>query len=432
MAQYSRWVDKSTGGHGLARSNAIIHGSLQIGPGGYASDGTSQIAAAEIPSGTARLYSTANGVFAVAISGADLLIYKSTDGLAAYNLKATLATANTASLLPLLVDCGSNRLVLGEYATTAPNQWNPRLWGSSDGGENWAELFTCTTDAIRHFHGGVYDTTTDTLYLLTGDDAHRNSIVFCDDVADLFANPNTWKGRWGLDNATRATIDTDYIVGYNSVTYRVVNTSFFGDYMYWGEDTYGVPGGVSLHKMNRTTRAVTPAYTRYHSDRIWEGKAFQEMWMAGNDNTGAPILSAHGRTEATYLGDTKAHVYRLDHFGMFEEILSIPMEGGQYPVLYDIHTIAGKTVIVPASGTFTPLVGEVIPQKRTRSQMLTTTLAPGQVARPRQLLVMQQDGWPALNEDGTFIPLESADYVTDESGTVVTDEAGEAIFLELE
>ncbi len=105
MAQYSRWID-SADQTGLGRSNAIVHGSLQIGPGGYASDGTTQVAAAEVPSGTARLYSTANGVFAVAISGSDVKIYKSTDGLAANNLKATLADSNTAGLLPLLVDCG--------------------------------------------------------------------------------------------------------------------------------------------------------------------------------------------------------------------------------------------------------------------------------------------------------------------------------------
>lgn len=430
MAQFSRWRNAAPAG--LDRANSIVHGSLQIGPGGYASDGTSQVAAAELPTGTQRLYSTANGVFAVATSGANVLIYKSADGLAAYTLKATLVTANTNGLLPMLIDCGSDRLIFGEYAASGVNEWQPRLWGSSDGGENWSLLFTCTNDAIRHFHGGVYDATTSTLYLFTGDDAHRNSIVLCSDVASLLSSPATWKTRWGLDHATRATIDTNYIVGYNSDTYRITNAAFGGDYLYWGKDTYGVPGGVPVYRMHRTTHAVEQIVVRYHSDRIREGKAFQEIWMAGYDNTGAPLLSAHGRAEASYLGDTQAHVYRLDHFGQFEEILTIPMEGGQYAVIYDIHAIGGKTVISSASGTFSSRVGEVIAQNSKKSQMSAVTMVPKRDLLPRQLIVGQQDGWPALAEDRTPILMESAEYVIDESSAQVTDESGDTILMELE
>lgn len=430
MAQFSRWQpDYNTAVHGLARSGAIIHGSYQIGPGGYASDGSSMIAAAEVPSGTTRLYSTANGVFATAVSGSDVKIYKSTDGIEAYALKATLTNANTAGLLPLLIDCGSNRIILCEYASSGANEFSPRLFGSSDGGENWSALFTCTADAIRHFHGGLYDATNTTLYLFTGDDAHRNSIVMCNDVASLFSAPNTWKTRWGLDSATRATINVTYIVGYNSETYRCVNGVIYGDYIYYGRDTYGNRGGVEVQKIHRTTHAVTRAYVRYHSDRIWEGKAFQEIWMCGTDNTGAPILSAHGRPEATYFGDTKAHIYRLDHFGWFEEIMTIAYDGA-YPLINSIQALGDKTIISSYSDTFSSLVGKVVPQRRTDNKLSNVTLKPG-VRRKRQFLQLDANGWPVI-VDGDVVVNAAAGYVKGEDGVDAEDEAGNKILLELE
>lgn len=421
------WIDKTAEVTvaGLNRGGAIVHGSLQIGPGGYASTGTAKVAAAEIPNGTQRLYSTANGVFAVATSGANVLVYKSTDGLAAYALKATLTNATTHWGLPLLVDCGSNRLVLMEYAgTSAGNEWQTSMWGSSDGGENWSLLMKCTLNAIRHFHGGTYDPTTATLYVFTGDGGACNSIVFCADVADLLANPNTWKTRWGLDDNTRSTLDMNYVVGVDapgSSRFRVTGAPLYGHYMYFGEDVYGAPGGVTVSRMHRTTRAVDYVYVKWHSPLNWAGRAFGELFVAGSDQDGLPLLSAHGRPEAVYRGDTHAHVYRLTDAMTLEEILVIPYVS-TYPLIYSLHGIAGYTVVSSYDGSFASVVGKMTPVLRPRLKFSNVSYLLDQTKVRAPVLLRKEDKWALVAEDygrvlgegASRLQLENADRLLGE------------------
>ncbi len=403
---YEKWIDRTAEGTalGLARECSIVHAGWQIGPGGYAANGVTTQVAAELPAGTLRLFSTSVGVWAMVVTGGNLKLYLSADGIAAYNLKLTTACGRMHATLPLLVDCGSNRLLVFEYSTDQVPQTNNtnRIWASTDGGENWSTLLTTAAGSIRHFHGGIYDATYSTLYVFTGDTGNQDSVCLCADVADLLANPNTWKTRWGLADGTRSTISASYVVGYGNEIYRCVGAIPHGDRIVTGNDVYWVAGGAQLSAWNRTTYRMGKIPVDAHSPIATNGNGLGELWTFGQTANGIILIgtSAHTMAESEF-GDDCVHIYALHPSGLTaHEILRIPRTIAGSALPYSIHNVGGYTVISPNASTVSPRVGFV--RMTPRAMVSPVTLTPRKdrrpgVAHPTHL----------LKEDGAALLLES-------------------------
>ena len=93
--------------------------------------------------------------------------------------------------------------------TTASEIW----YNNPTENNTWTSLFSTLAGAvdyaIRHFHGGIVIPGigaggNDRLLIMTGDGGEQyplqgyDSILVCDDIADLIANPADWKTNWGL------------------------------------------------------------------------------------------------------------------------------------------------------------------------------------------------------------------------------------------
>lgn len=345
---------------GLVRNKSIAHDGWQIGPGGYASNGITTQVAAEIPWGVQRIYSTANGVFAMRVVSGEMTLLRSADGIAAYAQVWTATTGRMNAYLPLLVDCGSDRLVIFQYGDDEPDYLNEsKVWASTDGGDNWSELFTAYAGSIRHFHGGYYDSDSSTLFVFTGDNDPQCSILLCADVDDLIANPTTWQARWGLTDAERTQLDEDYALGSGSQAFRTVYAIAKDGYLYWGSDTYGYEGGVTMSRANIATRVVESIYVREHSPAADPGKAVGEVWTCGAAADGTLLFSTQAHpSDDTYLGDDEMHLYAIEDSGLFaREILSIPRNNRVALLPQSIHTIAGYTVLSFYYDWCSPLAG---------------------------------------------------------------------------
>jgi len=158
-----------------------------------------------------------------------------------------------------------------EYTTDA---LDPLIWYSVDDGATWAVLGgtpgtdSPSADLINHFHGAVWCANQKVLLVMTGDNVFRDSILWCDDVDDLIANPATWMARWGLLGVAR-TADSDYVINTDLVAsgapagqnFRAVDLVVDGDYVYYIEDDPDDARGTQAIKFHVTTRAVTPIST---------------------------------------------------------------------------------------------------------------------------------------------------------------------------
>ena len=93
---------------------------------------------------------------------------------------------------------------------------NPYTWTTlinADGtvGTTGAWPYNGSTGAdqsIRHFHGAMWVSNTQSpaisatdgrLFVFSGDQDDQCGMYTCDNIADLIANPSTWKSNWGLD-----------------------------------------------------------------------------------------------------------------------------------------------------------------------------------------------------------------------------------------
>lgn len=156
-----------------------------------------------------------------------------------------------------LIDCGAHGLIFVTYAAAGNVTY---IYGSTDEGDNWTELLATHADAIDHFHSGAYDSVTETLYILTGDDSVQSSILVCDDIDDLMLGDGNsvvdWRAVWGLEDAERTGLDTDYIIG-QGAAYRAVDFLISGGYGYWNTDDDTLANtGRGAWRVNLTTKVV--------------------------------------------------------------------------------------------------------------------------------------------------------------------------------
>jgi len=164
---------------------------------------------------------------------------------------AELPTSAGGSQNRCLINLGSNRIIFTDYTETTLSK---KVFYSADDGATWSTLFdvgsSCT--AIRHWHGGHYDSVNDELFLFTGDNAYQCSVLYCDDPDDFVLGEGgwvvDWKEKWGLDDNARSTLDPDYVLNDNLVAgvpanmkYRLVDwyveTVSGQQYIYWTPDS---------------------------------------------------------------------------------------------------------------------------------------------------------------------------------------------------
>lgn len=402
---YEKWIDRTAEAEalGLIRQSSIVHSGWQIGPGGYAANGVTTQEAAAMPANLRHLFSTSVGVWALCSNGSTMKLHLSADGIAAYAEKfSTSAGWMHDNLSGQLVDCGSNRLFLFEYDNRAETH-TVRIWNSTDGGENWAVLLTTATDSITHFHGGLWDATNSRLYVFTGDGGIKNSILHCNDVADLIANPLTWRTRWGLDDATRSTINASYYVGYNSDVYRVVGAVLKNNYVITGTDLYSNPGGSQLSRIHRTTLAFSQIPIEAFSSLATNGNGIGELWHYGVSDNGIVLVSSPAQPPANE-GDQAWHLYALNpDERTARQILRVP--ASTYVQPYDIQVVGGFTVL-PMYGVDSPqgYAGNV--RMRGAMSMSPVTLTARRYDRPG---VKSFDNM--LLESGDALLLESDDHI---------------------
>jgi hypothetical protein len=209
-------------------------------------------------------------------------------------------TGSTPDALPnIMCDCGNDRMLYVEYGAAGSN----RIWGSVDNGQNWGNnapaydndlpLIT-EVGIISHFHGVVYDPVTDAVVIMTGDSNPNSRMLYCDDIADLFANPSTWKTRWGLDSVGQQ-MQRDYclndnLVGGlpNSQAYRAVSSDFttVGDqrYIVWSEDAAN-SGGQFIYAQN-----ITAGPTQ---NKITIGPQIGANWIVKTLSNGVVVIAAN-------------------------------------------------------------------------------------------------------------------------------------------
>lgn len=142
--------------------------------------------------------------------------HHSPDGFQDFSAVAGTLPHGDSCMTRGIVPCGSDRVLMFQYLTGGGEV---RVYGSTDDGATWAELFETTGEPIVHFHGGYWDADTSTLYVLTGDAAKASTILLCDDVDDLLLGDGNWttdwKSVWGLEDSDRTTLDPDYVLNDN-------------------------------------------------------------------------------------------------------------------------------------------------------------------------------------------------------------------------
>jgi len=174
------------------------------------------------------------------------------------------ANVDTVSLPRSLVDLGGGNMIFLNYCRL------PTMYYTSDAGQNWSQVmrmpYWTRPDAvdrvINHFHGAVYDSQYQTLYVMTGDTDLTSSILFTDDLygpEGLINAPDLWKTRWGLDDTERSTLDLNYALNINGNAggqeMRTTDITIGGDYIYWGQDS-AQEEGMRVFRAHRLTHEV--------------------------------------------------------------------------------------------------------------------------------------------------------------------------------
>jgi len=227
-----------------------------------------------------RTYFNGAGAFLFSHHDGEGFLEKSSDGFDDFQTVFS-GIQSEGSLPRSLVWCGPTDEHAGvmfyfEYAAS------PRILVSTDAGESWSELFQCAADSIRHFHGSVFAPLVGgnegRLYVMTGDINSQSSILVCDDIDDLIANPATWQVRWGLDVADERRIEQAFAINDDldsagtptSQVFRSVDLLIASDgYGYWTVDS-ALSGGQSVHRVNQVTKSV---------ERVGIGNAIGAGWL---------------------------------------------------------------------------------------------------------------------------------------------------------
>ena len=155
-----------------------------------------------------------------------------------------------------IVDLGEQRLLYVDYGNDSS------VYYSHDNGDNWNRVFKPAPGSVRHFHGAFYDSAYQKLYLMSGDIDRESSIMVCDKIFGedgLLENPSLWMKRWGIADASRSTLDENYLLDPDGIVAsqrtRAVDMIIDGDYIYWGEDS-GQPKGQSVFRAHRESMDV--------------------------------------------------------------------------------------------------------------------------------------------------------------------------------
>ena len=260
---------------------------------------------------------------------------------------------DTVPWLPhLIVDCGivkgpinghsNTRVVLfGEYLEgnpilyytlpdVDPHTWIPIMQGTGVGQSS----SPTSTEAIRHFHGGVFvpglGTKEGRLFMFTGDTDNQSSILVCDDIADLCNNGAKWLSNWALNrygvdryNFLTTGPGAAYCVGVGSQVFRTVELMIDANkqYGYWIPDqpnaTNGNTEGTNtLHRVDLNSYKVTK----------YPGRATGSGWIGGYCPDGTIFLSTcsdFGFNDPNQYGgngDSYCHLYALgaDNQSLYE------------------------------------------------------------------------------------------------------------------
>jgi len=185
-----------------------------------------------------------------------------------------------------MIDMGAGKLILAEYG--AYTTVKPTMWKSADAGSSWTKIMEldegvatthlfATGGPIRHFHGGLYDSDNDVLYIFTGDYNGECSILVAPEALVEFFGAGTaysvWKTRWALDvppaereavlasnpeYCVRAVDSTWPLVPYTGQALRTVQLAFEGDWCVYADDRVeGETGSAYSSKTWRFPRVAT-------------------------------------------------------------------------------------------------------------------------------------------------------------------------------
>jgi hypothetical protein len=247
---------------------------------------------------------TNKAVFAWQNSGNTVWLARSANGTGAFTDVLTY-TGNGPQALPnIMCDCGNDRMLYVEYGNPGTN----RIWGSVDNGQNWGNnapafnngspLIT-ETGVLSHFHGVVYDPVTNAVVIMTGDSNADSRMLYCADIPDLFANPNTWKTRWGLDFNDQE-VQRSFVLNDNLVSglpsgqeYRAVSSDFVTvggqRYIVWSMDA-AQGGGQFIYAQN-----ITAGPTQ---NKITIGPQIGANWIVKTLSNNVVVIAANSESAA--------------------------------------------------------------------------------------------------------------------------------------
>jgi hypothetical protein len=242
---------------------------------------------------------TNKAIFAWQRVGNVVTISRCADGTAAWVDVLSYTGIATPDALPnIMCDCGNDRMIYVEYGGTGSG----RIWASVDNGQNWGNnspafdndepLFNA--DWIKHFHGVVYDSVTDSAVLLMGDSNSESRLLYCDDIDDLFANPSVWKTRWGLDTNVQQ-VNRNYVLNDNLVdglpsnqAYRAVSADFTTSngrrYIVWSMDA-AQSGGQFIYAQDITDGPL--------ATKMLLGNQIGANWIVKTLSNGVVVVAAN-------------------------------------------------------------------------------------------------------------------------------------------
>ncbi|MCH8150111.1 MAG: right-handed parallel beta-helix repeat-containing protein, partial [Planctomycetes bacterium] len=267
-----------------------------------------------------RTFFNAAGAFLFSYHDGTGFLEKSPDGLEDFQTKLS-DLAGEYALPRSLVYCGPTDEHAGGVMFYFEYTDSPRLFASTDSGENWIELLQCATNSIRHFHGAVFaplvGANEGRLYVMTGDTNRQSSILVCDDIDDLIANPTVWRTRWGLDLQDERRIDDEFTINDNldatgtptSQVFRSVDMLMASDgYGYWTVDST-LLNGQSVHRVSHATKTVGRVGTEGAIGAGW-------LWLEtnGQDKLFLTEVGVNG-SEPKRGHDVFVHLYAVTQAG---------------------------------------------------------------------------------------------------------------------
>lgn len=267
-----------------------------------------------------RNYFNPAGAFLFSFQDGQGFLEKSADGLEDFETKLS-GIASEYTLARSLVWCGPTDEHAGGVMFYFEYAGSPRVFASTDSGESWIELLQCATGAIRHFHGAIFvplvGANEGRLYVMTGDTNPQSSILVCDDIDDLIANPTVWRARWGLDLEDERRIDSEFTINDDldaagtptSQVFRSVDMLVASDgYGYWTVDS-ALRNGQSVHRVSHATKTVSRVGTENAIGAGW-------LWLetTGQDKLFLTEVEVNGN-EPRPGHDVFVHLYAVTQAG---------------------------------------------------------------------------------------------------------------------